>query len=501
MPEFMLYFAGLGVAACVVLDWLARRAASRQSERLVFAFGVLMSAVLLVSSPVLRTVRISREPRVHESAIARAAARQMLGPNALVGSRRTLLFYASGGAYYFDVEQELLRRSSPSRILTQTHYPRDPAEYLRTFDALAETHYVSDWTLNEERKSLISWYAEGALHLRGFYFSSQTFYLNFLLLSAHPTASVQGYGLAENRDVVHFKPQPAGDHVFVAAICRVGDFPYALKREFDAAFRLPDAGAGTGQEEVRTFVSAAKEYYSYRPVILQRCSVRDEIALQQEQVKARELLATLADDKPIRFPETLEQAVEERYGPALRLRLAADGWPSGFTVPDGELLRSFAEPLPPGDYALADKTAQEVFRSDMGSPTPWTANRYGQWGGFEFVPDGLAPGDASGKYSVGDSRDHLITEYLRLPETRARPLFFSVWAKPLTAKGLPRFYLEDESYAPLAIAQPLVRRGDGWTLLAGVVSVSPGQKVRLVVQQAPGAVCLLDKALVVVLSP
>jgi hypothetical protein len=499
LPEFILYCAGLGVAAGVAVNWLAGRLIPRRRWLAVLAFGILASAVLGIASPVLRTVTVSDRPRFHESAIARAAGRQILGPNALVGSRRTALFYASGAAHYYDVEYDLLQPDSPARALQQAGHPHDLAAYFRLFDAIADTPYESDWTMNEAKKSLTSWYAEGTLQLRGFYISSRTPHLNHLLLNERPTGSLQGYGLARDGRAVHFQEQPGGGYVFVAAICNVGDFPEDRPAEFAVALRLPDTRAEAQRREVRTFISTAEDFQGFRQLVLQRCSLRDEIELRREVVDVQALLATLADDIPIRFPETLAQAVESRYGPALQISLNG-GWPSGFSVSSVDYLRSVAGGLPPGHYQLVGQVIQEVFRSDMQSSTGWNAYRYGPWGGLEIVPDGMSRGDSSGVYTVADSRDHLATELLALPESAAAVVFLSLWVRPPSGGNLPRVYLQDESFSVIADARPYNRRPDGWTLLAGVAGAPAGRKVRLVVQQGPGAACRLDKTLVVALS-
>jgi hypothetical protein len=89
---------------------------------------------------------IALKPHTHEAEIARAAAREMLGPNAAVASRLGL-WYASGADRLFLPNQPLSGKLPPDT---------DAAAYFSQFDAVAEGPHMSDVTYNPEHKALLS---------------------------------------------------------------------------------------------------------------------------------------------------------------------------------------------------------------------------------------------------------------------------------------------------------------------------------------------------------
>src|SRR5262249_35572762 len=139
----------------------------------VFLVSGMIVGCLLYASPVLRTVKTSAQPRFHEDAVARAAGRSMLGPNAFVASRNAIMWFASGAAHYHNVDSELLWPGRPPAMLS---------EYFSVFDAIVDHQAASGDTLNTEHKSLVSWYVDGTLKLRGMYLSSDLT-LPYLMLS------------------------------------------------------------------------------------------------------------------------------------------------------------------------------------------------------------------------------------------------------------------------------------------------------------------------------
>ena len=90
---------------------------------------------------------LSLTPRAHEAEIARAAGRQMLPPSPRVASRIGA-WYASGGDTWHDPAPDLLWPKTVTNL--------NSANYFSRFDAIAEIRHMSEFTLKQERKSLLS---------------------------------------------------------------------------------------------------------------------------------------------------------------------------------------------------------------------------------------------------------------------------------------------------------------------------------------------------------
>ena len=65
-----------------------------------------MAIHLVAGSPMLKAATLSLEPRFHEAEVARAAAREILGPNARVGGDWGE-WYASGAAHFYDTQADI----------------------------------------------------------------------------------------------------------------------------------------------------------------------------------------------------------------------------------------------------------------------------------------------------------------------------------------------------------------------------------------------------------
>jgi hypothetical protein len=208
--ELTLLSAGLWSAAAALAGRvLPNRDSPGQARlRLVLASGL---AVALVAVRPRSDLRITTHPRVHEAEVARAAALTMLGPTAVVGGR-TGSWYLSGAHRWVGLEV--------SAVWTG----RDVLDVISAFDAVVESVHMSNTPLgSQDGPILSSMYADGTLHLRGFFAANQ---LNpnvgYVLLGATPPQRVVGYAIkagttfeiVEDRD---------GDHLIDVAVCRSED--------------------------------------------------------------------------------------------------------------------------------------------------------------------------------------------------------------------------------------------------------------------------------------
>jgi hypothetical protein len=142
----------------------------------------------------LAKATLSLQPKVHEVVVARAASRQILGPDARV-SGRGAAWFASGAAHWADLETDL----APGRLWF------DPPAYFSNLDAVAGFPYGSN------SGPLSSWYADGTLKLRGFFFGETNDQLHLVYLSARRVPQVVGYG-ARNGRLYRFQQDPGGDY-------------------------------------------------------------------------------------------------------------------------------------------------------------------------------------------------------------------------------------------------------------------------------------------------
>ncbi len=204
LHEIALFTAALAIGVLVLSDYLLRRAHLQRLQNLFVPAAALLLFLYLVSgNPTLGAAIVSTEPHVHEGDVARAAARVILGPHARVAGRYGA-WYSSGAAYWWDIETDMF---GPS--------PYDPVSYFSNFDAVVDYPHLNEKSIES---TVGSWYAQGALKLRGFYFGESNEQLQFVLLSARPVAQVVGYA-ARNGQVYRFEEHTGGDYQVISAVC------------------------------------------------------------------------------------------------------------------------------------------------------------------------------------------------------------------------------------------------------------------------------------------
>jgi hypothetical protein len=480
IPELILYVCGLTVCVIWALGLIARKTGTRSESIFVFASSIVLSCLLLFGTGWLGAAQFTLRPRILELDVARAAGKQMLGPNALVGARIGR-FYSNGGDLSYMLEPDLFWRKIGNL---------DLVAYFEQFDAVAEDSFGTNLTVNEVRQSLASWYDGGLLNLHGFYFSSLHSHLSYLLLNRGRSAHLQGYGLLPNGQVAHFEQDPNGAFIFVAATCGVDALnKVALNPIFRNTYLRPaSTPLGASEKQLETFVVRTEVYEKLRPEVGTPCTIRDEIRMSENQFDAYRFIAPLSSDPVIHFYQNTEDAQDARYGPELEVELSGDNWPTKATFLRG-VHRGESYQL-----QLSSPKIHELFHSDMDSLSSWAIQLFAKSGGMEIAQDGLSPRDQSARYTSATPQDNLTSPFEPRPDPKPGLFFFSAWTKPLASASLPSISLQDEKYEYVARARPVIRRADGWVLLAGWGQSSKAERVRLVVQQASGAISLLDKA-------
>jgi hypothetical protein len=231
------------------------------------------------------------KPRIHEAEVARAAAREILGPNAKVASRITT-WYASGAADLYDFSQTILVRPH----LT----PDEATQYLSNFDGVAEAGHMSNDTHNLDHKALLSWYVDGVLHLRGFYFADADSSLSYLLLQTNVTVPVRGFGLKAGK-LHSFVENPGADQEFVALAG-----PYAAMNAilpaatFSHIMLLPRTESGKDEVLLTAIIPpGGPRNYSQ---LLPDCRILQRVAMSATILSPDALVAKFRrEDRPMRF--------------------------------------------------------------------------------------------------------------------------------------------------------------------------------------------------------
>lgn len=301
IPEYMLYLSGVGivvVTASLILTGVIL------PKRYHWVGAWLVTAVVSVGvahgSALFSTDGFRFEPRVHEMVTARAAGREIVGPGALVATRLGL-WYTAGATHLHCIEPDLLWPSDISRLDVQKYFSR--------FDAVADLYHMSDATQNGH--TLSSWYSDGTLKLKGFYFGSSNS-LSYLVFGADAPPHVVGYQL-QGDQVFRFDQERNGTYLFITAICPLDRRPEldGLGESALIEILLPKSDAQGMQERVVAFVRPRDDGL---PSSISGCRVRDEIPGHLTTVDRAALLAKLATtDETIHFYRTLEEAVAGRH--------------------------------------------------------------------------------------------------------------------------------------------------------------------------------------------
>ncbi|HKA00906.1 MAG TPA: hypothetical protein VKE70_30550, partial [Candidatus Solibacter sp.] len=140
---------------------------------------------------------------IHEMEIARAASRQIVGPNARVASRH-LAWYVSGGAEWYRVESDL---TEPTKLENF-----DPKRYASQFDAVAE--YATFSWQTQSGVTPASMYETGSLSLKGFFLPQRMGAIPLMFFQAVKKGGVIGFFLS-NDQLQRFDEDASGAWVFV----------------------------------------------------------------------------------------------------------------------------------------------------------------------------------------------------------------------------------------------------------------------------------------------
>ncbi|MCB9234389.1 MAG: hypothetical protein H6581_22235 [Bacteroidia bacterium] len=305
LPEMFVLFAGIWLMVFSIIDGLARKRGWVKTAGWMSFFVVFVLVTNGISDNATALKReFSWKARTSEMDLARACTRQILGNEAKVAGKLGL-WYIGGGAVWHDLTAEFLVREDLAGW--------EEKEYFARFDAIAEHNARSNYSLSRQQKTISSCYADGTLHLRGFYATHNGFTdsdLSALLFSANSDSLVEGFAFPGQDEVLHLAPDPQGSMVFYSFVADLDQDWQEWRREaaFYNVLFLPDPAQEPGQEDFQAreavvWVIMDKEKFN---ALVQKSppinSTLDLIFLKSEKIFQNDLLQELkVSDRTIIF--------------------------------------------------------------------------------------------------------------------------------------------------------------------------------------------------------
>jgi hypothetical protein len=362
-PETVLYLCAVLAAIFLAVWHLAGRLQNRKTAiACLLAFTAVSTGMALHDRPGIGAYERRWTMSPDEFDAARAAARAMIGNNALVGTTGAGTWYMSGARYHYGLYKELFYPESIAGL--------DVRKLLAPFDAAVIDTNQGWMTYNRERRTLSSFYVEGKLALKGVWFADQRVYgsavQSMLFLSVEPPRPAAAYGLWRGK-MVRFDPGSGGDAVLLCAVCPLselrnegGRFPYF------ATFHLPGPDnsdpraapeAGNPRPALRTLLIARERFDREVAPALTHCQVRDKVEGRMTEIDRASMVGELRKaDRPIQFYRDLETAwahsgrINEnntaRLPGALRLDPVWTGTPGASVERAGNSFRVVTPPEP-----------------------------------------------------------------------------------------------------------------------------------------------------------
>ena len=319
VPELMIYFSGAAVLVWAVMESAIKPLIPRYAQAiaaLLFVAGACWGTE--VGYPVYKPFLSTREFLIAPMDLMRASARRLVGPDAFVGGRLGL-WYVSGAQSWYEVSPDLLWKSDISDISLPKYFSR--------FDYVVENSHMSNTTVNSSLESLPSWYVSGILKLHGFVFNEQHSIMDFLIFKTSAASKIAGY-IVDGQKVSYFSETPTGDFVFGSRVCQFESWP-AVNRfnlpHFNAIYLpkapradasrsiLPAASVNDPQSAVVTFVMPEQDFEARHKTFDAECRVLDTARGALAEVDVGELLASRAQERPMHFYKSVEDAEARRF--------------------------------------------------------------------------------------------------------------------------------------------------------------------------------------------
>jgi hypothetical protein len=382
ISEYVIYYSAFWITVLWLCGTIARwKVPQRHGLYITAAFATVLGAGALLGSPPLLEIKSLERMPLHEMEVARAAARQIVGPGALVASRH-LCWYMSGGEKWYRIENDI---TEPAKI-----EDLDLKLYCSQFDAVADYALFSAQTNSGVTPS--SMYADGTLRLRGFYVGQRLRHMSFLLFQAGRSSPVLGYYLKNDR-LYKFSEQANGDLVLVTVIGALARPPSAANAEWVSAniLELPgrDLGKGVSVLFLRRseWVKAALELgrsFVVRDVVFGNVTSSAPDAVVKESLRS---------DPPIRFLRTpWDQRVTDFLGSTGQAAASPDSDTVGNA--HGKPFMAYGSPIGFG-RCRNSQCAPNAF--DVNQSTTWASEQLGPYVsrvsfiGWDFGADRAEP--------------------------------------------------------------------------------------------------------------
>jgi hypothetical protein len=309
-PEMILYLTAAVSVALAALFFVSRKIPSRIGGMVLALLGVAtLSGFALHDKPDISggLVRLTRS--LSDLDLSRAAAREIAGPDAFIGSTSLGVWYTGGGTHFLSVSPEI--QYGPSLTIR-------PKEYAAWFDGLVVDQLESWVTWNKERANLTSLYLSGDLRLKGFWLGEKHAgaenELSWMMYAA-PESPLRGFTKVNGR-VYRFDQAANGSHIFYCAVCTSaelrnnGQFQSYGTMYFPAASNDDPRTGGDATPLIRMLLVSKEQFQRDVVPAAAHCKVRDQIAGNLVEMDSGAMLAQLqATDRTIRFYRSFPTAL------------------------------------------------------------------------------------------------------------------------------------------------------------------------------------------------
>jgi hypothetical protein len=178
----------------------------------------------------------------------------------------------------------------------------EAAAYFARFDAIVESAHMSNATYNRDHKALLSWYLDGVLQLKGFFFARINSELSYLLFQTQQPGGLAGFAL-KGTELYRFAGDEHGAYEFDALVTPLGDAMYRLCTAVEAShfLFLPKQNEAEAQQVLLITLSQVANAPADRPLppgssVVQR--TRGNLFLADKRLLVDKLRR---EDPPMRF--------------------------------------------------------------------------------------------------------------------------------------------------------------------------------------------------------
>jgi hypothetical protein len=314
--EIALYMIASTSLVVQGIMWAIARIPGRWATTIggIVVTGALAFAALY-DVPAIAGTRVVPSRGVYDLEAGRAAGRQMLGRDAIVGTSSAGAWFTSGATSLYFVTPDILYPPDIECV--------DLKQYFSAFDALVVDPHQTWVTFNRQLVNITSAYLDKVLQLRGFFFADRRGRsesgVSYMAYSVESKQPLIGYGV-RGQEVSRFQEDPEGDQVYLSALCPMTEVESygvldntTLKLDFYTTFFRPISGNEdprsakdhTIPDAILTLIADQARFESAIRPNLKKCTVRDQIRGRITKVSLRSFVDdSEKTDQTIRFYPT-----------------------------------------------------------------------------------------------------------------------------------------------------------------------------------------------------